>query len=246
MRGAYLEDSTVISCVRSISGRQEALTNEKIVKMAKAGLGDDLIVSMIQNEPAKYSLTTDDILKLKEQGVSEKLIKAMVSKGAGNNASGATTGSGSMASGDQNDPMTLHDSGIWLYAKDRSGNPQMIVLERAAYQGSKTGMGCTVIMFKKCKTTAVIPGPKASIRSAESAPVFYFYFEDKAAGLGKSYLGANTPTNPSQFALVKLDVKKTNRETIIGEFSAIGSDTGRRKNRWLGSNPSGYGWGSTR
>jgi hypothetical protein len=62
---------------------QEILTNESIMKMAKAGLGESIIVSMVQNQPGKYSLAPDDLVKLKEAGVSEKVLAAMIAKGSG-------------------------------------------------------------------------------------------------------------------------------------------------------------------
>jgi hypothetical protein len=66
----------------SIAVAQETLSNDSIVKMVKAELGEGLILSMIQNQPGKYSLTPDDLVKLKQQGVSEKLLTAMVGKTA--------------------------------------------------------------------------------------------------------------------------------------------------------------------
>jgi hypothetical protein len=65
---------------------QETLTNDSIVKMVKAGLGESLIVSMIQNQPGKYALTTDDLIKLKGQGVTEKELGAMIARGSGTSA----------------------------------------------------------------------------------------------------------------------------------------------------------------
>jgi hypothetical protein len=65
---------------------QEPLTNDSIVKMVKGGLGEDLVLTMIQNQPGKYSLSPDSLVKLKQQGVSEKLLAAMVSKGSANTA----------------------------------------------------------------------------------------------------------------------------------------------------------------
>ncbi len=62
---------------------QDVLTNEAIVKMAKSGLGESLILSMVQNQPGKYTLTPDELVKLKEAGVSEKVLAAMVAKGSG-------------------------------------------------------------------------------------------------------------------------------------------------------------------
>jgi hypothetical protein len=124
--------------------------------------------------------------------------------------------------------MTPHDSGIYLFTKDRAGAPKMIVLERAAYQGTKTGIGlCTMTAgIKPCKIRAVIPGPVASIRADNANPVFYFYFDDKAAGLGKSYFGASNVSNPNQFSLIKLDVKKSSRETVISKVGLGGVSTG--------------------
>jgi len=80
--------------------------------------------------------------------------------------------------------------------------------------------------IKKAKMKAVIPGQHASIRTLDAQPGFYFYFEDKAAGLGKSGFGSGAVSNPNQFALINLDVTKSSRETIIGEFGALGATTG--------------------
>jgi hypothetical protein len=59
---------------------QEALTNEAVVKMVKAGLSDSLIVSTIQSQPGKFTVSADDLVKLKDQGVSDQVMAAMVAK----------------------------------------------------------------------------------------------------------------------------------------------------------------------
>jgi hypothetical protein len=60
---------------------QDILNDDSVVKMVKAGLGEGLILNMIQNQPGNYALTPDDLVKLKTEGVSEKLLGAMVTKG---------------------------------------------------------------------------------------------------------------------------------------------------------------------
>ena len=213
---------------------QEPLTNDVVIKMVKSGLSEDLVVSMVRSQPAKYSLAPDQVIALKSAGVPDKVVAAMVEKGGGGisgtaTATGATPVAGTVANGDPNDPTAPHDSGIYLHAKDRNGEYKMTVLEQAAYQGSKTGgvLGAALTYgIKKAKMKAVIPGQHASIRTPDSQPVFYFYFEDKAAGLGKGGFGAGSVSNPNQFALVKLDVTKASRETIIGEFGAFGASSG--------------------
>lgn len=62
---------------------QDILTNDSIVKMVKSGFGENLIVSMVQGQPGKYSLNPDELMKLKNAGVSEKILAAMATKGAG-------------------------------------------------------------------------------------------------------------------------------------------------------------------
>ena len=68
---------------------QTALTNDAIIKMTKAGLGEEIILSTIKAQPAQYSTTADDLIALKGAGVSDKILSAMVSKMAGGSAAPA-------------------------------------------------------------------------------------------------------------------------------------------------------------
>ncbi len=73
------------SCVFLLAGvmiAQQSLTNDSIVKMVKAGLGDSVIVSMVQSQPGSYAVTPDDMMGLKRQGVSDAVLGAMAAKGS--------------------------------------------------------------------------------------------------------------------------------------------------------------------
>jgi hypothetical protein len=59
---------------------QTTLTNETIIKMAKAGLSDDVIISTITSQPGKYATTPDDLIGLKGAGVSDRVIGVMVER----------------------------------------------------------------------------------------------------------------------------------------------------------------------
>jgi len=233
------------------------LTVDQVIAMVKAGLSDDVIITKLHKEDHPFDLESDDLIRLKQANVSDAVVKVMLDPKAtpaaapaaapapqqviispglpgmvgvtGARASGATPAPGTNANGDPNDPMMPHDSGIYIYTKDHEGKPQMVVLERAAYTGAKTGgmIGSALTYgIKKVKTKAVIAGPKSSIRVADTSPVFYFYFDDKQAGLGKTYFGVGNLSNPNQFALLKLEVKGSNRETVIGAYSSLGSSSG--------------------
>jgi hypothetical protein len=98
-----------------IVSAQEALTNDSIVKMAKAGLSEGIVVSTIQNQPGKYSLTPDDLIKLKQQGVSEKVIEAMVAKGLAKSSGSAAVAS--QSAGDSTDGDVPQGVDIGVYFK---------------------------------------------------------------------------------------------------------------------------------
>jgi hypothetical protein len=72
----------LMAALSMVATAQQPLTNESIEKMAKAGLGDDVIVSMIQSQPGHYDVTPDTLVSLKNAGLSDKVLAAMAAKNA--------------------------------------------------------------------------------------------------------------------------------------------------------------------
>src|SRR3954469_2545246 len=62
---------------------QTALTNDSIIKMVKAGLSEDIVLSTIKAQPGNFTTGADDLIALKTAGVGDKVIAAMVEKSAG-------------------------------------------------------------------------------------------------------------------------------------------------------------------
>jgi hypothetical protein len=61
---------------------QQALNNDSIIKMVKAGLTDDVIVATINATSGAYDTSPDGLIALKQAGVSDKVIGAIVAKGS--------------------------------------------------------------------------------------------------------------------------------------------------------------------
>jgi hypothetical protein len=61
----------------------EALTNETLIKLVKAGLRDEVIIAMINNEPGRYPVNPRAVIAMKEAGVSDNVIAAIVNKSSG-------------------------------------------------------------------------------------------------------------------------------------------------------------------
>jgi len=60
----------------------EVLTNDAVVTMVKAGLGDELILNKIKISLNEFDRSTQALLRLKDAGVSETVIKAMMETAA--------------------------------------------------------------------------------------------------------------------------------------------------------------------
>ncbi len=76
---------------------QQPLNNEAVIKMSKAGLSDDVIVTSINSNPGAYDTSTDGLVALKKDRVSDKIVSAIIVKSAGGGtasgpAAGATQG----------------------------------------------------------------------------------------------------------------------------------------------------------
>jgi hypothetical protein len=59
---------------------QQAMNNDAVVKLVKAGLSDDIIVSTINGSSGAYDTSADALVALKTAGVSNKIISAIVLK----------------------------------------------------------------------------------------------------------------------------------------------------------------------
>jgi hypothetical protein len=60
----------------------EVLTNEAVVAMVKAGLGEKLVLAKIKASPGRFDVRTDALIRLRAAGVSDRIIEAMMAKSA--------------------------------------------------------------------------------------------------------------------------------------------------------------------
>ena len=60
---------------------QVALDNSSVIKMTKSGMGEALILSVVQGQPGTYDTSVDGMVALKEAGVTDRVIAAMTAKG---------------------------------------------------------------------------------------------------------------------------------------------------------------------
>jgi len=72
----------LLTTVLALCFAQTVLTNDSIVKMVKAGLGESIVLTTIGSQPGRYATGPDDLIALKGAGVSDKIIAAMLAAGS--------------------------------------------------------------------------------------------------------------------------------------------------------------------
>jgi len=103
----------------TVLNAQQVLTNETLVKLTQAGINEDIITGMVNQQPGKYSVADTDVAALKSSGVSQKVIAALLVRS--NSGKSPTVGGA----------ITLYDANgtaVQIMVAANAGNPAPIVL----------------------------------------------------------------------------------------------------------------------
>jgi len=68
----------IVASLVLLSARADALTIRDIVELTRAGLGDEVLLALIEVDPSVYPIDTETVKYLKDAGVSQRVIVAMV------------------------------------------------------------------------------------------------------------------------------------------------------------------------
>jgi hypothetical protein len=71
----------VVGLVAALAVPAEALTIRDIVELTRAGLGDDVLLALIEVDRGVYAIDNETLKQLKAAGVSERVIVALVKSG---------------------------------------------------------------------------------------------------------------------------------------------------------------------
>lgn len=123
MRRSFFAASFLGICASLVA--QQALNNDAVLRLVKAGLSDDVIVTTINASPGAYDISANALIALKSAGVSDKVIAAIVIKSSApppstagqeptQNAgpAAATVASSTPATTQTEDEGTSHGSGV--------------------------------------------------------------------------------------------------------------------------------------
>lgn len=203
----------------------ETLTNDSVVQLVKAGIGNDAVIAKIKATPGNYALSTDDLIALKTAGVSGDVIAAMIAGPAKTEAAAPA-----MSLTDIN-PMIPHPSGLYLI--DTAAN-RLDRIDPTVSNQAKTGgiFGYALTMgIASMSVKVAISGEAARAIASSGHPSFYFFFDasnPQTANISSSWSAgsAQTVLSPSEFTLIKLMQKNGRREARVGSMNIGGAKTG--------------------
>lgn len=224
---------------------KQALTNQDVVKMVQAGLGESVVMATLRTASSTgFDLSPDALIALKKGGVSDAIVALMIDPKATPATAPAPvtipvlggTSADTRARVDSATaaPDLAREPGIY-WDKGSVGAHNLMVLEPTVFSQAKSGGFFTSALtygIKKINWKAVARGSAANLHISEPQPTFYFYFESKGSGLGNSGGGFGgwlaTATSPNEFVLARVTSKSRDRELVVGEFGAFGGSSGTR------------------
>jgi len=222
---------------------QQAMNNDAVIKLVKAGLSEDLIISTINAQPGAYDTTTDGLIALKKAGVTDKVVGAIVRKGS--EPTSATMApipsTTEVQTTNPDNPAAPHEEGVYIFRDSSPAGAKMIALKPSlCTKGKVSGVFSSVMTYgiAKVKEKDVVRGAHADLRITDSQPTFYFYFEDPSAILNSHASISLGPsmgreTSPIQFLLQKFDIHGDTRE-VVTSSSRLTSESGEDVNSLIG------------
>lgn len=156
---------------------QQALNNDSIIKMAKAGLTDDVVITTINAAPAAYDTSPDGLIALKKANISDKVIAAIVAKAVPSatpsaSASRPAVASGVASAGASGIPTGVN--GVGVYYQDADGAWQEILPDLVNFQSSGGLKHLFTATLIKEDCNGVIAGNRA--RLLLKAPVTFILY----------------------------------------------------------------------
>lgn len=176
---------------------EETLTNQDVVKMSAAGLGDDLIIAKVREAPrVEFALEVDDLVSLRQAGVSERVVQAMLERKAGSPwpATAAPTQMGNPADPWQSAQEDLGFALVKVALRSSEGTVPISILRGEMSSAGFMGWGNTFMNY---------PGLKAKIRTHDRRPSLLVKSSAPLTG-GRYFLARLDPDQDDEVRSLKI------------------------------------------
>jgi hypothetical protein len=202
----FLLSSVFVAAFALVATAQQAMNNDAVIKMVKAGLSDEIIAGSISSQPGQYDTSADALIALKTAGASDKVVGAMLSK-----ASGVAPMAAPAAVASNGLPPGIDEVGV--YYKDKSGTWVEAPSEIVNFKSGGALKSAFTDGLIKGDMNGHVQGPNG--KSKVTFPVVLAVYTSEGTGI-------------TEYQLLRLRAHSDNREfrsTTGGVFHSSGGAT---------------------
>ncbi|HEY5331171.1 MAG TPA: hypothetical protein VIJ79_14915 [Acidobacteriaceae bacterium] len=206
------EDGPILPRNTDTTPQRRAVTNGQVVRMAKAGLDEQIILQTIQEQPGRYDVEPDDLIALKSAGVSARVISAMQAKTAGlaiHLDEPSKPGKGVVPG-----PVAPALDEIGVYYKDKTGDWVPLKTERVVFKSSGWVKNALSDGLIKRDMNGHLDGPKSPLILPTGVQILIY---------------APAGTDAAEYDFLRLETHKDSRDfrTLTGGLFTSESGSGR-------------------
>jgi hypothetical protein len=194
---------------------EQGLTNSDVVKMQSAGLGESVILSSVNSQPADYDTSTDGLIALKKAGVSDSVVAAMISRNAAmKNGVANTAGTNLPSTASPGPPPGVDEIGVYYQDKNKNWRPIPSEIVNTKSGGVLKSIASDGIV--KGDTNGHVKGAESSTKLTTGSNILLYMPETFSA---------------NDYVLVKLHKNSNNREFRAVTGGVFHSSGGATKDR---------------
>ena len=160
---------------------QQSLDNAAVLKLAKSGLSEDLIVQTITASPGHYDTGTDALIALKQAGITDKEVGAMLMKNANPNGPAPSQVPTTIVLAAPPPPLPVVTD-IGVYFKDKDGQWENISSENVNFKTGGVLKSFATNGIIKGDLNGHLTGPTSKLKLNTPVEFAIYTFEGQDAG----------------------------------------------------------------
>jgi hypothetical protein len=187
----------------------QALDNDAIIKLAKAGMSDSVIISTNNASQGSYDTSANGLIALKTAGVTDKVISALVLK-----ASGATAAAPPSAAVNTTPTLPPGVDTIGIYYQAKDGSWQEVMTETVTRKSGGALKSFATNGLVKGDINGNLKGGSSKLKLTLPAKFIIYVPEGRS---------------PSEYGLIRMHAHDNDREFRTQTGGFIHSSTGASK-----------------
>jgi hypothetical protein len=185
------------------------LDNDAIIKMTKAELGDNIIVTAVRMQPGTYMTAPDDLIALKSAGVSQAVISAMLARNSGMQQRPSMFPTLQRV---EITPLSPNTDDPGVYFKNKQGQWEMMGPELVRYRDGGALKSLVTNNIVKKDENGVVSGPSSKLSISPGTEVLI--------------LSPNPQTDAVEYVILRLRPKSDRREFRVKTGNVFHAETG--------------------